>query len=176
MEPSSVKPRRAKTPDEALTALMRLCARAEKCAGDARRLMRGWGLGASDAERVLARLVADRFIDDGRYAAAFVREKLRLSGWGAYKIRTALRRKEIARETIEAALSEALGASDPAQLAGRLDAQLRRKARTTKAATPRELKTKLIRYGLSLGHDYEAVLAAAGRIVTQDEPCDEYLF
>ncbi len=176
MEPSSVKPRRAKTPDGALAALMRLCARAEKCAGDARRLMRGWGLGASDAERVLARLVADRFIDDGRYAAAFVREKLRLSGWGAYKIRTALRRKEIARETIEAALSEALGASDPAQLAGRLDAQLRRKARTTKAATPRELKTKLIRYGLSLGHDYEAVLAAAGRIVTQDEPCDEYLF
>lgn len=176
MEPSSVKPKRAKTPDEALAALMRLCARAEKCAGDARRLMRDWGLGASDAERVLARLVADRFIDDYRYAAAFVREKLRLSGWGAYKIRTALRRKQIARETIEAALSEALGASDPAQLAGRLDAQLRRKARTTKAATPRDLKTKLIRYGLSLGHDYEAVLEAVGRIVTQDEPCDEYLF
>lgn len=176
MEPSSVKPKRAKTPDEALAALMRLCARAEKCAGDARRLMRGWGLGASDAERVLARLVADRFIDDYRYAAAFVREKLRLSGWGAYKIRTALRRKQIARETIEAALSEALGASDPAQLAGRLDAQLRRKARTTKAATPRDLKTKLIRYGLSLGHDYEAVLETVGRIVTQDEPCDEYLF
>lgn len=176
MEPSSVKPKRAKTPDEALAALMRLCARAEKCAGDARRLMRGWGLGSSDAERVLARLVADRFIDDDRYAAAFVREKLRLSGWGAYKIRTALRRKQIARETIEAALSEALGASDPAQLAGRLDAQLRRKARTTKAATPRDLKTKLIRYGLSLGHDYEAVLEAVGRIVTQDEPCDEYLF
>lgn len=176
MEPSTVKPKRAKRPDEARAALMRLCARAEKCSADARRLMRGWGLGASDAERVLAQLAADRFIDDSRYAAAFVREKLRLSGWGAYKIRTALRRKEIDSETIEAALSEALGASDPAQLAGRLDAQLRRKARTTKAATPRELKTKLIRYGLSLGHDYEAVLAAVGRIVTQDEPCDEYLF
>lgn len=176
MEPSTVKPKRAKRPDEARAALMRLCARAEKCSADARRLMRGWGLGASDAERVLAQLAADRFIDDSRYAAAFVREKLRLSGWGAYKIRTALRRKEIDSETIEAALSEALGASDPEQLAGRLDAQLRRKARTTKAATPRELKTKLIRYGLSLGHDYEAVLAAVGRIVTQDEPCDEYLF
>lgn len=176
MEPSTVKPKRAKTPDEALAALMRLCARAEKCSADARRLMRGWGLGTSDAERVLAQLAADRFIDDSRYAAAFVREKLRLSGWGAYKIRTALRRKEIDRRTIEAALSEALGASDPAQLAERLDAQLQRKARTTKAATPRELKTKLIRYGLSLGHDYEAVIAAVGRIVTQDEPCDEYLF
>ena len=35
-------------------------------------------------------------------------------------------------------------------------AQLRRKARTVRYATPYELKTKLIRYGLSLGYDYEA--------------------
>lgn len=179
MEPASVKPKRAKTPDEALAALMRLCARAEKCSADARRLMHGWGLSAADAERVLARLEADRFIDDGRYAAAFVREKLRLSGWGAYKIRAALRRKQIDRRTIEEALAEALAGSDPDRLAERLDAQLQRKARTTKAAAPHELKAKLIRYGLSLGHDYEAVVAAAGRIVTTDNddmPCDEPLF
>ena len=179
MEPTTVKPRRAKTPDEALAALMRLCARAEKASADARRLMHGWGLCAADAERVLARLEADRFIDDRRYAAAFVREKLRLSGWGAYKIRTALRRKQIARETIEAALAEALAASDPDRLAERLDACLRRKARSLRAASPRELKTKLIRYGLSLGHDYEAVVSAAGRIVTTDNDdttCDDMLF
>lgn len=81
--------RRTKTPDQALASLMRLCARAEKSEGDARRLMRGWGLNDGDAERVLARLVNDRFIDDSRYAGAFVREKMRLSGWGEYKIRAA---------------------------------------------------------------------------------------
>ena len=68
---------------------MRLCARAEKSQDDARRLMRGWGLAEREGEQVLARLVRDRFIDDGRYAEAFVRDKLRLSGWGEYKIRTA---------------------------------------------------------------------------------------
>ena len=59
---------------------MRLCARAEKSQEDARRLMRGWGVAEKDAEQVLGRLVRDRFIDDSRYAEAFVREKLRLSG------------------------------------------------------------------------------------------------
>ena len=54
---------------------MRLCARAEKSEGDARRLMRGWGVAEKDAEQVLGRLVRDRFIDDSRYAEAFVREK-----------------------------------------------------------------------------------------------------
>ena len=109
MQPPEVKKtgKRAKTPEQALAALMRLCARAEKSQNDARRLMRGWGLAEREGEQVLARLVRDRFIDDGRYAEAFVRDKLRLSGWGEYKIRTALQRKHIDRELIDAALAQA---------------------------------------------------------------------
>ena len=88
--------RRTRTPEQARAALMRLCARAEKCEGDARRLMRGWGLTEEQIREVLARLVQERFIDDARYTEAFVREKLHLSGWGVYKIRAALQRKGIA--------------------------------------------------------------------------------
>ena len=40
MHPAEIRKKRDKTPDEALAALMRLCARAEKSEGDARRLMR----------------------------------------------------------------------------------------------------------------------------------------
>ena len=74
---------RTKTAEQALVSLMNLCAKSEKCSADARRLMRGWGVSVADAERVLQRLVAERFIDDSRYAEAFVREKINLSGWGA---------------------------------------------------------------------------------------------
>ena len=107
MQPDELRKKKVKTPEQALAALMRLCARAEKSQEDARRLMRGWGLAERDAEGVLAKLVRDRFIDDARYAGAFVREKLRLSGWGGYKIRTALQRKRIDRALIDAALAEA---------------------------------------------------------------------
>lgn len=170
MQPAELKKKRAKSPEEALASLMRLCARAEKCTGDARRLMRGWGLAERDAEEVLARLVRDRFIDDNRYTGAFVREKLRLSGWGAYKIRATLQRKGIERSVIDAALSQA----DRMLMARRLDDMLARKARTVKYATPYELKTKLIRYGLSLGYEYEAVLDAATTFTKTTDPCDEF--
>ena len=165
MLPAEVKKRRDKTPEQALAALMRLCARAEKSESDARRLMRGWGLAERDAEQV-----RDRFIDDGRYAEAFVREKLRLSGWGAYKIRTALQRKGIRRELIDAALAQAEGAD----MGERLAQMLARKARTVRTATPYELKTKLIRYGLSLGYEYEAVLEAASAMVRETDTCEDF--
>lgn len=170
MHPAEIRKKRDKTPDEALAALMRLCARAEKSEGDARRLMRGWGVAEKDAEQVLGRLVRDRFIDDSRYAEAFVREKLRLSGWGEYKIRTALQRKGVSKEWIDAALSQA----DRPAMGERLAQQLERKARTVKYTSPYELKTKLIRYGLSLGYDYEAVMDAASAMVRETDTCNDF--
>ena len=170
MQPDELRKKKVKTPEQALAALMRLCARAEKSQEDARRLMRGWGLAEREGEQVLARLVRDRFIDDARYAGAFVREKLRLSGWGGYKIRTALQRKRIDRALIDAALAEA----DRSGMDERLRRQLERKARTAKYSTQYELKTKLIRYGLSLGYDYETVVEAASGLVTDTETCDEF--
>ena len=56
----------------------------------------------------------------------------------------------------------------------RLRRQLERKARTAKYSTQYELKTKLIRYGLSLGYDYETVLDSAAALVTDTETCDEF--
>ena len=170
MQPDEIRKKKVKTPEQALAALMRLCARAEKSQEDARRLMRGWGLAERDAEGVLAKLVRDRFIDDARYAGAFVREKLRLSGWGEYKIRTALQRKRIDRALIDAALAEA----DRSGMDERLRRQLERKARTAKYSTQYELTTKLRRYGLSLGYDYETVVEAASGLVTDTETCDEF--
>lgn len=170
MQQDELRKKKFKTPEQALAALMRLCARAEKSQEDARRLMRGWRLAERDAEGVLAKLVRDRFIDDARYAGAFVREKLRLSGWGGYKIRTALQRKRIDRALIDAALAEA----DRSGMDERLRRQLERKARTAKYTTQYELKTKLIRYGLSLGYDYETVVEAASGLVTDTETCDEF--
>lgn len=170
MQPETIKPKRTKSPEQALAALMRLCARAEKTQSDARRLMRGWGVSDRDAETVLERLLRDRFIDDSRYAEAFVREKLRLSGWGDYKIRTALQRKGVGRELIDAALAGA----DRTGTEERLAQQLRRKARTVKYTTQYELKTKLIRYGLTLGYDYEAVLEAASAMVSDTDTCDDF--
>lgn len=169
MRQSVVKEPKKKSAEQALSSLMRLCARAEKSSGDARRLMRGWGVEPAAQESVLRQLIAQRFIDDERYAAAFVREKVNLSGWGAYKIRAALARKGIEERIINAALQDI----DSTKSAEQLLQRLQRKMRLTKATSAYDLKTKLLRYGASLGYDFETVREAVdGLIKTTDERCD----
>ncbi len=162
MEP---KVKRTKTAEQALRSLMNLCARSEKCSGDALRLMRGWGVSDADAQKVLQRLVSERFIDDSRYAAAFVREKINLSGWGVYKITTALRRKGIEGATIAAVMSE----NGDVDMSERLMQLLERKVRTTKAKDSTDLRAKLFRYAAGQGYDFATIKGCVERIVKVDE-------
>ena len=156
---------RSKKPDEALASLMRQCARAERCSGDALRLMKRWGVADSDARKVLERLVRERFIDDQRYADAYVREKSRFSGWGAYKIRLSLRAKRIAAEVVERALTQ-IERSESAETLARI---IERKAARTPHKDLWDLKGKLMRFGLSRGFDYDDVMATVEQCLRERE-------
>ena len=97
--------RKTKSAEQALQSLMRLCARAEKSSGDAMRLMRTWGVPEAQRQDVLNKLVELRFIDDKRYAEAYVREKSQLAGWGARKIAMQLRLKGVTKDIVDTTLS-----------------------------------------------------------------------
>ena len=156
--------KRTKSAAQALQSLMRLCARAEKSSGDAMRLMRGWGVPEGEREGVLAKLVEQRFIDDRRYAEAYVREKSNLAGWGTRKIAFQLRQKGITQEII----TTTLASLDSDTQLEQLTAKLERKMRTTKAANNYELRGKLLRYGLGLGFDYEMTRTAIDKIAPEE--------
>ena len=161
---SAPREKRPKSAAQALQSLMRLCARAEKSSGDALRLMRGWGVPESEREGVLAKLIEQRFIDDRRYAEAYVREKSNLSGWGARKIAFQLHQKGIDKEIISTSLATL---DSDAQLQ-QLTAKLERKIRTIKAANNYELRGKLLRYGMGLGYDYEMTRSAIDKITPEE--------
>ena len=144
--------RKTKTAQQALQSLMRLAARSEKSTGDALRLMRTWGVPEAEQRGVLEKLIADRYIDNRRYAEAYAREKSRLAGWGERKIAMQLRMKGVERETISAVLAEVLQDDGMAE---RLQEKLEKKLRTVKAANDYELRGKLLRYALGLGYDYD---------------------
>ena len=156
---------RTKTPEQALVSLMRTCARAERCSSDALRSMRRWGLSESDAQGVLERLVRERFIDDGRYASAYVREKMRFSGWGERKIRMALRAKAIPARLIDEAMAQLV----PEENNERLEEMLRKKAAKTTARNDYELRGKLVRFAVGRGFDLEEVLETICRIFEEKE-------
>lgn len=148
---NKLREHRPKTSAEALQSLMRLCSRAEKSSGDALRLMHRWGVPEAEQQGVLDKLITQRFIDDRRYAEAYVREKSQLSGWGTRKIAMQLRQKGVDKDII----TEVLAALDDDDMRQRLRERLERKLRTTKAATEYDLRGKLLRHALSAGYDYD---------------------
>ena len=162
MEQKVERTKRTKTPQQALQSLMRMCARSEHSSGDALRLMKRWGVADDEARKVLARLQAERFIDDSRFAEAFVRDKLNLSGWGAYKIKMALRAKGVSREVIEEVVSPMIEATDMKE---RLEEIMQRKLRTLKNSSTYDAKTKLIRFAASRGYDIEEAVDCASKIL-----------
>ena len=162
MEQKIERTKRTKTPQQALQSLMRMCARSERSSGDALRLMKRWGVVDDEARKVLARLMAERFIDDRRFAEAFVRDKLNLSGWGAYKIKMSLRTKGVAREIIEEVVSQMIEATNMKE---RLEDIMQRKLRTLKYSSTYEAKTKLIRFAASRGYDIEEAVECASKIL-----------
>ena len=148
-----------------LERLQRQCARMEYCISDIRRkALKALEGDADAAERIVASLVWDRFVDDRRYAAAFAREKAALQGWGVMKIRFQLRGKGISDEIITEALQEI----DPAKAASKLDKLAADRYRLLKDDP--QCRLKLLKALLSRGYGYDEVEAAVKRIMKpQDE-------
>lgn len=163
MCPAVVKTRRPKSAEQALAALMRECAKGEKSTGDARRLMARWEVPLAEREGVIDKLVEMRFIDNRRFASAYIRDKINLSGWGAQRIRLELGRKGVEREIIDESLSDI----DRDTMQQRLETMLAKRLRTIKYKDQYDLKNKLMRYGASLGYDYSAVRDAIDVAIDQ---------
>lgn len=94
--------------DEARVWAADICAHSEQCSFDIRKKLLNKGLPLSQINEIIEFLVAERFLDDSRFARAFASDKVRFSGWGRNKIRYALAMKHIPQSVI----SEALDAID----------------------------------------------------------------
>lgn len=145
--------------------LMRLqaqCVRREYCVSDiVTKAVKALEGDREAAQAVVDALVADRFVDNLRYASAFAREKAALSGWGPVKIRYALAAKGIDREAIAEAMAEIDGASADRKM----ETVLRTKYRTL--AEDPQCRLKLLKFGLGRGYEYEDIRTLVDRIIEE---------
>ena len=142
-----------------LSRLQKLCSKAEYCRADVyRKALRDLEGDEEAAAKVVEALVADKYVDEARYASAFAREKATLQGWGPVKIRFQLRGKGISEADITAALAEV----EPEKAEAKLDKVLAAKARTLEGDP--QFKLKLIKFALSRGYNYDEVEKALQRL------------
>lgn len=142
-----------------LSRLQKLCSKAEYCRADVyRKALKDLEGDEEAAGRVVEQLLADKYVDDARYASAYAREKASLQGWGPVKIRFQLRAKGVSDANIQAALEEV----EPEKARAKLQKLLETKAKTL-AGDP-QFRLKLIKYALSRGYDYNVVEGIINRL------------
>ena len=154
------------TEQEAYLRLTALCAQAEHCQHEMLEKMKKWELADEAQARVMERLIKERYVDDERYARAFVMDKIRYNKWGRRKVEQALWMKRIDKGIQERVLSEV----DDEEYVSVLRPLLKQKQRSTKAASDYELRQKLIRFALSRGFGFDIIRQC---IDVEDE--DEFL-
>lgn len=142
-----------KTEQEAYLTLAALCARSEHCQWEMLEKMRRWELDDETQARVMARLVEERYVDDERYARAFVKDKVRYNKWGRRKVEQALWQKRIADDIRERVLDEV----DEEEYLNVLRPLLKQKRKSTKAGNDYELNQKLVRFALGRGFTYDII-------------------
>ena len=140
------------TSAEALQVLMQQCSRQEKCTFDIVRLLNRWEVDISEHEAILAKLQTDGFLDDSRYAKAFVRDKFRFDRWGKIKIRYTLKMKGIPESIIRESFAEI----DDAEYRDMVFHELEKKKKSLKGI-PWEVTAKLFRYGSSRGYETDVM-------------------
>ena len=150
------------TYEMALQRLSALCASAEHCEYEMTEKMRKWEVEESDCERIMEYLRKAKFVDDERYARAFVKDKIKYNKWGRRKVEQGLWAKHIAEDIRQRVLDEV----DESQYKSVLTDLLMSKRRSIKAANDYEMNRKLIKFALSRGFDYS--------IVRHCIDCDDY--
>ena len=146
------------TADEILYKMAAKCSTSEQCMSDIEAKLSRYDLTEEERTRILRHLVEEKYIDDRRYAEAFVRDKYRFNKWGRIKIAQGLRMKGIDSETI----STAMEAIDEAEYLDILRDLIKAKRKSTRGKNDYEINGKLVRFATGRGFEYAAIRQCMG--------------
>ena len=137
------------TESEGKTLAERYCSGAEHCRQEVRAMLERRGAESADIDSIIGYLVKEGYIDESRYARAFVHDKVRFAKWGRIKIAQALWQKRIPQDIADAAL---LSIDEDEYLAA-LKEVLKSRCRTVKGATEYERKMKTMKTVCGRGYE-----------------------
>lgn len=144
----------------ALSRAMALCSKREFCIGDIRAKLDSWGIREPDQKRITAFLVKENFINEKRFAEAYVKDKFTLNKWGRIKIRIGLRAKKIPEKIIAGALE----GIDDRIYNDTIESLIKKHRKSIRAGNGYEIRAKLMRFGLSRGYESDLLYKITGEI------------
>jgi len=137
--------------DEALEVLKKYCIYQDRCHSEVRTRLLKLKIYGADLEDIIVTLIQDDFLNEVRFAKAFVRGKYRMKSWGRYKIERALKEKRVSDYCIRIGMKEII----EDEYLENLTRLLHKRADYRPANTERILKIELMKFAQSKGYQYE---------------------
>lgn len=137
------------------------CSLSERCISEIKEKLTIWGANNSQIKNIVAYLLAEKYIDQQRFASAYTRDKLRFNHWGKVKIGFMLRSKGIDNETITVVLKNI----DTEEYQRILYNLLKTKIKNIKAVSDYEKRGKLMRFLQGKGFEFAEIECAISAIL-----------
>lgn len=137
------------TKEIALTRMMDYCAYQERCHSEVRSKLIEIGITGYDVDELISVLITEGFLNEERYARAFVKGKFNQLQWGRIKIRKGLSEKRVSPYCIEKGMEEI---DEDAYLAT-LEELATRKWKKLKDKNPYTRRQKLARFLVQKGYE-----------------------
>jgi len=139
--------------DELFHKAASYCSISEHCISDVEEKLVAWKVPEQQRKKLINKLLEEDFINENRYALAFVRDKFRFNKWGKIKIELSLKAKGLNPEIIQMALS----AIDEGEYQEMLASILKSKLATLEYEYEYEKQGKLFRFAQSRGFEISAI-------------------
>ena len=126
------------------------CSQAERCVLDVRKKIQAENFSKEAEQRLIDKLIHEKFIDERRFARSFVHDKFHFHHWGLAKINYELKTRgiqpDICREAIETTIDED-------EYLTVLTDLLTAKKRSVKGRSQQDVYQKLFRFATSKGFE-----------------------
>ena len=112
------------TPNQAKSKIAKYCAYQERCHQEVRDKLYTFGLSPDDVELLIYEMIQHDFINEERFAKAYVRGKFIYKKWGRNKIKMELKRRKISDYCIKKGMKEIDGDKYEEVLLGLLEKKI----------------------------------------------------
>ena len=149
------KPQKKYTPRQAKLKAESYCAYQERAQQEVRDKLYDWGLHQNDVEQIISDLISENFLNEERFAKAYVLGKFRMKGWGKVKIKQHLKAKRVSDPLIRIALREI----DLDDYESKLEELITKKRLEFGDKLSLSEKAKLIRFLQSRGYESDLIFS-----------------
>ena len=141
---------------EAKAKLEAYCAYQERCMQEVTKKLTEWGFYGEQQDNLIADLIVNNFLNEERFASAYVSGKMRIKKWGRLKIKLKLKQKQISDYSLKKAFAEI----DEEEYITNLNNLTKKKIEQVKGKNKWDKKAKVQRYLISKGYENDLIYDA----------------